>query len=186
MLDRSLLIFVLLAGFIVTSIVDWIAVAAWWSWYFRNGICIYSKTIQVPNSGDVQVSTETLNKRFASKHWRSTQYEELGPGEWAIRRASPWWDPGFHVVIMHGRLLVDPAKGRVTVLGYADWATIWLAVVLVGAVIAMQQLVVIALALVVTAGLLFNYVGRASLFEEVGQYAAYRLANPIVEGSVRA
>jgi hypothetical protein len=181
MLDRSLLIVVLFAGFIVTSIIDWIAVAAWWSWYFRNGLCIYRKTVQVPNSRYIQVLTETLTERFASRHWRSTQYGALGPGEWAMRRAGPWWDPGFHVVIMHGRLLVDPANGRVTVLGYADWATIWSAVVLVGGVIVIQQLVVIALALLVAVGLLVNYASRASLYEEVSQYAAYRLANPIVE-----
>ena len=186
MLDRSLLIVVLFAGFIVISIIDWVAAAAWWSWYFRHGICIYRKTVQVPNGGNTQVLTETLNERFASKHWRSTQYEELGPGEWAIRRAGPWWDPGFHVVIMHGRLLVDPAKGRVTVLGYADWATIWLVVALVGGVIVIQHIVVIILALLVTVGLLVTYASRASLFEEVSKYAAYRLANPIVERPARA
>ena len=181
MFDRSLLIVVLFAGLIVTSLMDWIATAARWSWYFRTGICIYRKTVSVANSRDIQVLTETLNERFASRHGRSTKYEALGPGEWAIRRAGQWWGPGLHGVIMHGRLLVDPANGRVTVLGYADWATIWSTVVLVGGVIVIQQLVVIGLALIFAVGLLVNYASRASLYEEVSQYAAYRLANPIAE-----
>lgn len=179
MIDRSLAIVVLSAGSIVAGLVDWIAVAARWPWYYRNGICIYRKTVQVPNTRGIQVLTDTLNERFASQHSTSTELWDLCPGDWAIRVAGS-------SVIMHGRLLVDPANGRVTVLGYADWATIWVSLALVGIVIGVQQIAGTVLALVVAVGLLVSYTFRAKRYEEVIQYAADRLVNPIVEGPERA
>ena len=184
--DWSIPFLVLVAGLIATTIADWLAAAFWWSWYYTNGVCIFRKTVEVPKNRGIQVLTETLNERFASQHWTSTQYGELCPGDWAIRRAGPWWNPGFFVGIMHGRLLVDPVNGRVTVLGYADWATIWLVLALVGVVIVVQQVFAFIAAFLVIIGILVNYAFRASLYEEVSQFVAYRLAMPIVEQPTRA
>ncbi|HRF50416.1 MAG TPA: hypothetical protein PLC98_22510 [Anaerolineales bacterium] len=184
--EVAIALVVLVAGYIFAAVVDLTAAVVWQAWYFRTGLCVYRTIADVTSSRGIQVPTEMLNARFASRNWTSTQFHELAPGDWAVRQIGSWWLPGLISGTMHGRLIVDPGNGKVTMLGYADWSAVWLVVVGALAIVVSRELVGLVFAGIAAIILLVSYAWRAALFSEVSQFAAYRLSVPLGEFPTRA
>jgi len=81
--EVAIALVVLVAGYIFAAVVDLTAAVVWQAWYFRTGLCVYRTIADVTSSRGIQVPTEMLNARFASRNWTSTQFHELAPGDWA-------------------------------------------------------------------------------------------------------
>jgi len=106
---------------VVIGILEIIASALWWRFYFIFGLPIYTRRIKITTDKIQSLSAQALEDALPEVAWRPPLLvRQIGSMNFAFREKMLFI--GFsYVPVMHGYMNYDPNKKEVIISGLANW-----------------------------------------------------------------
>jgi hypothetical protein len=114
-MQDPILIAALLVSAALLEILLWLWMPAW---YYRHGIPLFTKTVQVSMPASKTISESNLREWVPDSKWGGFRFKALGSGQWAMREKFTGLQQ--YTPVMHATLSLDNATGVGHLVGRAN------------------------------------------------------------------
>ena len=114
----------LIPSVLAVLIVEIFLSGAWVSFYFRNGLPLFQRRVQLAQAFTRVPEKEQLEQSLKRKYLPSPVFRKLDLYTYAFREKTFELSAFSYTPVMHGLLSFHPQKAEVVVMGFANWFTL--------------------------------------------------------------